>query len=34
MPQSLELRKFVYISSSMVYGDFVDGMKEDGQDQT
>jgi len=24
-------KKFVYISSSMVYGDFVDGMKEDGQ---
>ena len=25
------LRKFVYVSSSMVYGDFVDGMKEDGK---
>jgi len=24
-------KKFVYISSSMVYGDFVDGMKEDGK---
>ena len=24
------MRKFVYISSSMVYGDFKDGMKEDG----
>ncbi len=24
------IRKFVYVSSSMVYGDFVDGMKEDG----
>jgi len=25
------VRKFVYVSSSMVYGDFVDGMKEDGK---
>ena len=25
------IRKFVYVSSSMVYGDFVDGMKEDGK---
>ena len=24
------VRKFVYVSSSMVYGDFKDGMKEDG----
>ena len=25
------VRKFVYVSSSMVYGDFSDGMKEDGK---
>lgn len=25
------IRKFVYVSSSMIYGDFVDGMKEDGK---
>ena len=25
------VRKFVYVRSSMVYGDFVDGMKEDGK---
>ena len=25
------VKKFVYVSSSMVYGDFIDGMKEDGK---
>ena len=28
--EKFNVKKFVYISSSMVYGDFVDGMKEDG----
>ena len=27
---NFDVRKFVYVSSSMVYGDFKDGMKEDG----
>jgi len=29
--EKFSVRKFVYVSSSMVYGDFVDGMKEDGK---
>jgi len=29
--EKFNVKKFVYISSSMVYGDFVDGMKEDGK---
>ena len=28
--EKFNVKKFVYVSSSMVYGDFVDGMKEDG----
>ena len=28
--RKFNVKKFVYISSSMVYGDFVDGTKEDG----
>ena len=29
--EKFNVRKFVYVSSSMVYGDFSDGMKEDGK---
>ena len=29
--EKFNVKKFVYICSSMVYGDFVDGMKEDGK---
>ena len=29
--EKFEVEKFVYVSSSMVYGDFKDGMKEDGK---
>ena len=29
--EKFSVKKFVYVSSSMIYGDFVDGMKEDGK---